>query len=116
MRIGMGRQALFAANSGLLARKATPRTARFRAVTDRMQLVDDLWPMFALDYCHRAFGVAAVQPNVHAAIGPVRLGLGFKACLRKQRCTHRLKAAPFNGDKYVRVSGGVYLLTRPCEV
>ena len=38
VRIGMGRKAVFAANSRLLAKKATQRTARGHAVTARREL------------------------------------------------------------------------------
>ena len=68
----MGRQALFAANSGLLARKATQWRVQVRAVTDRMQLC---------------------RPSLaNVCIGLLPPGLRRCGCAAKCLCRHPLRA------------------------
>jgi hypothetical protein len=78
-------------------------TSRLAASTQRKHLVGvKTAAVLALHHGDRAYLMAGVQPEIHAAIGAVGLRAGFKPRLAKKRLAHRFKAPPRNRRKHRR--------------
>ena len=71
--------------------------------------------MFALHDGCRTFGVAGVQPDIHAAVCAVRLRTGFKSGLCKECFAHGFKAPPLNRCKYRRAPLFAFWLVAGCS-